>query len=113
MTTGTSARETRSAAIGVEVGGKRATIALVNQEGVILHRREAKTLWGRPASATVEPYIRAIEMVLAHAAVEGYCVCGLGVSIPGTVDSMSRRPLIVPTLPSLNGFPLGELLQMR
>ena len=113
MTTGTSAGETRSAAIGVEVGGKRATIALVNQEGVILHRREAKTLWGRPASATVEPYLRAIELVLAHASVEGYAVPGIGVSIPGTIDSISRRPLIVPTLPSLNGFPLGELLQTR
>ena len=113
MTTGTSAGGARSAAIGVEIGGKRATIALIDQEGVILHRCEAKTLWGRPASATVEPYIRAIEMMLACASAEGYRVCGLGVSIPGTLDSTSRRPLIVPTLPSLNGFPLGELLQTR
>lgn len=124
MTTGTSAESAGvgsagstegigSVAIGVELGGKRTAIALIDQEGVILHRCDAKTLWGRPASATVEPSMRGIETLLAHASAEGYCVSGIGVSIPGAVDETSSRPLFVPTLPSLNGFPLAEMLQTR
>jgi glucokinase len=110
MTTETNAG---SAAISVEPGGRKASIALVDRQGCILQRSETKTLWGRPASATLEPYVRAIEAMLAFAAAGGYRVCGLGVSIPGTLDATASRPLIVPTLPSLNGFPLREFLQTR
>ncbi len=110
MTTETSAG---SAAISVEFGGKKATIALVDRQGCILQRNETKTLWGRPASATLEPYVRAIETMLDFASADGYAVRGLGVSIPGTLDTIASRPLIVPTLPSLTGFPLREFLQTR
>ncbi len=110
MTTETSAG---SAAISIEPGGRKASIALVDRQGNILQREETKTLWGRPASATLEPYVRAIETMLAFAATEGYHICGLGVSIPGTLDATASRPLIVPTLPSLSGFPLCEFLQTR
>jgi glucokinase len=110
MTTETNAG---SAAISVEPGGRKASIALVDRQGRIVQRGETKTLWGRPASATLEPYVRAVEAMLTFAAAEGYHVCGLGVSIPGTLDAAASRPLIVPTLPSLNGFPLREFLQTR
>ncbi|HLI07111.1 MAG TPA: ROK family protein [Ktedonobacteraceae bacterium] len=110
MTTETNAG---SAAISVEFGGKRAIIALVDRQSCILQRSETKTLWGRPAIPTLEPYVRAIETMFAFAVAEGYAVCGLGVSIPGTLDAAASRPLIVPTLPSLNGFPLREFLQTR
>lgn len=110
MTTETSAG---IAAISIEPGGRKASIALVDRQGRILQREETKTLWGRPAHATLEPYVRTIEMLLAFASAEGYHVCGLGVSIPGTLDATASRPLIVPTLPSLSGFPLREFLQTR
>ena len=110
MTTETSAG---SVAISIEPGGRKASIALVDRQGCILQREETKTLWGRPANATLEPYVRTIETLLAFASAEGYHVCGLGVGIPGTLDAAASRPLIVPTLPSLSGFPLREFLQTR
>jgi hypothetical protein len=88
----------KSVAVGVEITGSRATVALVDDHGKILHRCYAKTLWGRPAAATLEPYLRTIENVLAYAKSEGLCVRGLGVCIPGTLDQTTHRPLLIPTI---------------
>ncbi len=104
-------KSNKSVALGVEIAGSRATVALVDRYGRIRHRNHAKTLWGRPAAATLEPYLRAIEAALAYAKSEGLRVRGLGISIPGTLDQATRRPLLIPTLPSLNDFPMCDLLE--
>jgi glucokinase len=57
--------------------------------------------------------MRAIDTLLTAAREEGLPVCGLGVSIPGTLDATARRLQQVPLLPSLNGFPLSDLLEAR
>jgi glucokinase len=103
----------RRVAVGVEIGGEKATVALIDRHGRVLQRVSARTLRGRPAPATLEPYMRAIDTLLAAAGAEGLSVCGLGVSIPGILDSSGRRLQQVPLLPSLNGFPLCELLETR
>lgn len=103
----------KSVAVGMEIAGSRATVALVDRQGKIRHRCYAKTLWGRPPAATLEPYLRAIEATLAYAKSEGLRVRGLGISIPGTLDHVTHRPLLIPTLPSLNDFPLCDLLEAR
>lgn len=103
----------RRVAIGVEIGGEKATIALIDRHGCVVQRASARTLRGRPAPATLEPYMRVIDTLLALATAEGLSVCGLGVSIPGTLDTSGRRLQQVPLLPSLNGFPLCDLLEAR
>jgi glucokinase len=103
----------KGVAVGVEIAGSRTTVALVDRHGGIRHRCFAKTLRGRPAAATLEPCFRTIEIVLAHAKSEGLPVRGLGVCIPGTLDQATRRPQMIPLLPSLNDFPLCELLEAR
>lgn len=100
-------------AVGVELAGKGAIVALVDRYGCIHHRCDAKSLIGRPASATLEPYLRAIETMLAYAQQKELRVCGLGVCVPGSLDSTTRRPLFIPTLSSLNGFPLCDFLEAR
>ena len=102
-----------SAAVGVEVAVSGATIALVDRHGRVQHRLYAKTLRGRPAAATLEPYLRCIEQMLAYASAESFQVRGLGIAVPGTLDRVSRRPLLIPTLPALNGVPLCDLLEAR
>jgi glucokinase len=103
----------KSVAVGVEVTVSGATVALVDRHGRVHHRLYAKTLRGRPAAATLEPYLRCIEQMLGYASAEGFDVCGLGISVPGTLDRGSRRPLLIPTLPALNGIPLCDLLETR
>jgi len=64
-------------------------------------------------AASLEPFLRAIDDLLAHAAVQGWRVTVLGFSIPGTLDAAGRRLHVIPILPSLNGLPLYGLLEAR
>ncbi len=102
-----------SVAVGGEISGGQTTVALINSHGHIHQRRLAKTLRGRPATATLEPYLRAIDTLLTSAQADGLQVCGIGVSVPGIVDRTTRRPQLIPILPTLNSFPLCELLETR
>ena len=102
-----------SVAVGMEIGSGQTTVALINSHGHIHQCCLAKTLRGRPATATLEPYLRAIDTMLTSAQANGLQVCGIGVSVPGTVDRTTRRPQLIPTLPALNSFPLCELLETR
>jgi glucokinase len=70
-------------------------------------------LRGRPALATLRPYLHAIDELLLAARRDGLSVCGIGVSVPGALDAAAARPLQVSLLPSLNGFPLRDFLSMR
>jgi glucokinase len=98
-------------AIGVEITRSKATVALVDHHGKIHQCFYAKTLRGRPAIATLEPYLRALDAALLYAKSKRFLVSGLGISIPGTLDLTARRPQTIPILPSLNGFPLCDLLE--
>jgi glucokinase len=107
MTTG------RRVAVGIEIGGSKTTVGLIDRHGQVQQRYLVKTLRGRPAPATLDPYLRAIDSILADARAAALPVCGIGVSIPGSVDYTSRRPLLVPVLPALNNLPLCNLLETR
>ena len=103
----------KSVAIGVELSGSGASVALVDGYGRVRQRSAARTLKGRPAIATLEPYLRAIEAMLAYAHAEKLRVRGLGLCVPGSLDITARRPLFIPTLPSFNDFPLCDFLEAR
>src|SRR5450755_1078041 len=103
----------RRVAVGIEVGSGKTTVALIDYYGRVIQRSHAKTLRGRPASATLDPYVRAIDDLLTAARADGLTICGMSVSIPGTLDAAQRRPLNVSLLPSLNGFPLCDYLETR
>lgn len=105
--------EDRRVVVAVELGGSKTTVALVDKQGRIYHRCQAKTLRGRPAIATLDPYVRAIDSLLLIAEREHVRVCGIGVSVPGSLDHTLRRPLLIPVLPSLNKFPLSDFLEAR
>ena len=64
-------------------------------------------------AASLEPFLRAIDDLLAYAEEQGWRVIGLGFSIPGTLDDEGRRLRAIPILPSLNGLPLSSLLEAR
>src|SRR5437879_11698794 len=101
-------RADRSVAVGLEVGGSKTTVAIMGRQGHVRLLSETKTLRGRPPMATLEPYVRAIEGLLGQARSEGWSVEGIGVSLPGTLDYTRQRPLLIPSILALNGFPLYE-----
>jgi len=103
----------RGVAVSVVLGGGKATVALVDYHGQILQRAHAKTLKGRPLAATLEPYLRAVDALLVWAQGEQLAVRGIGVSVPGSLDERASRPVQIPLLPALNGFPLRDFIAAR
>ncbi|WP_322480710.1 ROK family protein [Thermogemmatispora sp.] len=102
-----------SAAVGVEIGSSRATIAIISADGQVRERFEARTLRGRPARATLEPYLRAIDAAVQRAEEVGYALQGIGLALPGKLDQTYSRRFLITLLPSLNHFPLCDLLETR
>lgn len=102
----------KSVVVGVSIAGQ-SEAALIDCQGNILRRCPVKMLRGRAIAATLDPYLRAIEEMLAFAATRKWRVRGIAVSLPGSVDEDLHRPLSVPMLPALNGFPLCQLLKTR
>lgn len=100
-------------AISVEIGSSEAIVALIERTGRVRQRCCAKILWNRPPTTTLEPCLRAIDDLLALSRSDHLPVQGISFSLPGTLDMTSRRPLLIPILPSLNGFPLCDLLEAR
>ncbi len=100
-------------AISVEISGSRAVIALVDRAGRVRESRRAKMLWNRPPATTLEPCLRVVDELLMSARAEGLYICGLGCTVPGSLDLVSQRPLLIPSLPALNGFPLKDWLVAR
>ncbi len=103
----------RDVAVSMVLGGEKATVALVDYHGQILQRAHAKTLKGRPVAATLEPYLRAVDALLAWARSAQLAVRGIGVSVPGSLDEHASRPVQVPLLSALNGFPLRDFITAR
>ena len=103
----------RRVVVGVEMASSKATVALIDRRGLIVHRSLVRTLRGRSAYATLEPYLDAIDTMIAYAHAQRRRVCGIGVSIPGLLDATAQKPLSIPTLPALNGTPLQNILQRR
>ena len=103
----------RRVAVGLDIMGSGATAALVDYQGRILQRCDARTLKGRPASATLEPYFRAVDELFAYAQTQCLDMHGIGISIPGSVDETGRRSLFLPTLPSLSNLPLCSIFEAR
>ena len=100
-------------AIAFEIAGGQSCAALIDRGGIVRHRCYARTLRGRPAAASLEPFLRAIDDLLAHAEAVGWRVSGLGFYIPGTLDATDRRLRLIPILPSLNDLALCDLLEAR
>ena len=103
----------RDVVVSIVLGGGKATVALVDYHGQILQRAHAKTLKGRPLAATLEPYLRAVDALLVWAHSEQLAVRGIGVSVPGSLDEHASRPVQIPLLPALNGFPLRDFITAR
>jgi glucokinase len=102
----------KSVVVGVSIAGP-SEAALIDCQGHVLRRCPIKMLRGRAIAATLDPYLRAIEEMLALVAARRWRVQGISVSLPGSLDEDASRPVSVPMLPALNNFPLCQLLETR
>jgi glucokinase len=96
--------------LGVDVGGTKILAALVRESGKIAGRKRCST----PRTANPEETLTAVldlaKDVLSAAGVDNDALAGIGVAVPGIVDSHQGRVAITPNM-NLTGFPMGQRLR--
>jgi glucokinase len=95
-------------AVGVDIGGRSAKLALVRNDGEILHRDQRPLDSAMPVAAILETLAEGIIGIDRYAGEQGLQPVGAGVVMPGYVDEKKQRVELVANLPTLNGtrFPL-------
>lgn len=101
-------------AIGVDLGGTNLRVAAVDESGTMLVKRELQTEVSRGRDEVIGELCRAAQAV-AHDMRErsgGGELRGIGVGVPGLIDSESGRLLESPNLPGWNDYDVkGEIEQ--
>lgn len=92
--------------IGVDLGGTNIRAAVVNEDGTILRIKKAESHPERGAEPVMETMISLIESL------EGYEECeGIGLGIPGPIDTVHGKIIVSTNLPKLIGFPIADYIQ--
>jgi glucokinase len=102
-------------AIGVDLGGTNLRVAAVDEDGTMLLKRELQTEVSRGRDEVIGALCRAARAV-AHDMRErsgGGDLRGIGVGVPGLIDSESGRLLESPNLPGWNDFDVKGEIERR
>ena len=97
-------------AIGIDLGGTQARVALVGDGKVLRRAAERTDVAGGPA-AVLAQFERMIGEVCSKQ--EKTRLSGAGVSAPGPLDSETGTVLHIPTLPGWEDFPLRDVLGQK
>lgn len=89
--------------IGVDLGGTNIRAAVVQEDGEILCMKKTESQPQRGAEPVMETMISLIESL------DGYEDCeGIGMGIPGPIDTVNGKIIVSTNLPKLIGYPIAE-----
>ncbi|HER08119.1 MAG TPA: ROK family protein [Bacteroides sp.] len=92
--------------IGVDIGGTSIVAARFSESG-ILDRHEVPTGSKRPAGEIMESLYEAIDRVITGE------VAGIGIGMPGYMDTQTGEILLINNIPSFNGFAVKPGVEKR
>jgi glucokinase len=87
-----------SVLLGVDLGGSHVTAALIDQSGRILQRRRAPTLVESGPDAIIKGIVDLLREVISASGVTKRELCGIGLGIPGLIDSTLGLSVFSPNL---------------
>ena len=91
--------------IGVDLGGTNIRAAIVLADGTIQCMKKSESHPERGAEPVMETIISLIESL------DGYEDCtGIGLGIPGPIDTKNGRIIVSTNLPKLIGFPIADYI---
>ncbi len=93
------------AALGVDIGGTKVAIGVVNREGKILAQQRAPMVANGSADAGLNAVTGAIDSMMSDATAEIECI---GICAPGPLDPKSGVILNPPNVPCWRNFSLAE-----
>lgn len=102
----------RNLYVGVDIGGTKLAVALVDAEGGVLARNKSATPKGAGPKRIVKAVEGLVKGLLAERGVRLKDLRGIGVGAPGIVDPEGKRIVAAPNI-DLAGFPLARELRER
>jgi glucokinase len=103
-------------AIGVDLGGTNLRVAAVDEDGTMLAKTELQTEVSRGRDEVIGELCRAAQQVAEEMRERGQGVGklrGIGVGVPGLIDSESGRLLESPNLPGWNDYDVKGEIERR
>jgi glucokinase len=107
-------------AIGVDLGGTNLRAAAVGEDGALLAKTELQTEVSRGRDEVIGELCRAVQHVaeqvsqrMREGARGAGELCGIGVGVPGLIDSESGRLLESPNLPGWNDYDVKGEIERR
>jgi glucokinase len=98
--------------IGLDIGGTKIAAALVTQAGRVKHRVKTATPKKVKPKDIYTCMLKSIDGLLSSAKVRRSDLGGIGVGVPGIVNTMHGHIMAAPNL-NLTGFPLNAELKRR
>lgn len=99
---------------GVDLGGTKIVVALVDHEGIMHARSEIRGHRGMASDAVVERIAAVLQELFVAAGVDG--VSRVGIATSGHVDHLNGRVITNSNLPGFDDYPIGrrlsELMQL-
>ena len=102
-------------AIGVDLGGTNLRVAAVDVDGTMLVKSELPTEVSRGRDEVIDALCRAAQKVVREMRERsgGGKLLGIGVGVPGLIDSESGRLLESPNLPGWNDYDVKGEIERR
>ncbi|HEX4785675.1 MAG TPA: ROK family protein [Candidatus Sulfotelmatobacter sp.] len=102
----TAASTTNGTVLGVDIGGTKVAVGLVNRDGKILAQGRQPMIATGTAEAALHAVTAAIDSLISSAA--GDSVHSIGICAPGPLDPKAGIVLNPPNLPCWRNYPLSE-----
>lgn len=100
-------------AIGIDVGGRSAKMAVVAADGAILARRSVPTLASTDAQELLNRLHTGVNALKEEAHRNGWEAAAIGLGWPGLVDRQRGTVAYATNLGSLDGYPLRSALEQQ
>ncbi|HLX75029.1 MAG TPA: ROK family protein [Terriglobales bacterium] len=105
------AKAEQNVVLGVDIGGTKVAAGLINAAGEVLFTARRRMLVKKSAEDGLRSVTEAIEAVLSNR--RARAVTGIGISVPGWVDSQRGVLLSATNIACWRNYPLAEKIQQR
>ena len=97
-------------AIGVDIGGTKVAIAVVNENGVISHQTVIPTDLTIKPETMIHKISEQIKQVVKNSQIPMEDIIGIGIGAPGPLDSKNGMITCPPNLPTWTDIPIRKLI---
>jgi len=99
--------------IGIDLGATRIKMALVDHRGRVSYRREVETPLNVKRPELISSLVNNIRGILKESGLKKKNIVGIGIGVPGHVDSEKGIVRYFPNIKGWEGVPLKSILQAR